>query len=49
MMKAKEISKKSEEYLAKLERNNFESDPHELIEMFILFEKGKEYCEFSIT
>ena len=33
MLKAKEASKKSEAFLAKLERSNFQSDPGELIEM----------------
>jgi hypothetical protein len=50
MMKAKEISKKSEEYLARLERSGFEKyEPHEMIEMIVLLEQGKEYCEFSIN
>ena len=38
MMKAKDISKKSEEYLARLERSGFEYAPHEMIEHYVMFE-----------
>lgn len=38
MMKAKDISKKSEEFLAKLERSGFEFDPHEMIENYVMYE-----------
>ena len=35
MIKAREISKKSEQFLAKLERNGFEFEKNEMIEMEI--------------
>ena len=49
MLRAKDASKKSEQFLAKLERNNFNSEPPELIEMDSLLNLGKEHCEFCVN
>ncbi|CDW72876.1 UNKNOWN [Stylonychia lemnae] len=48
MQKAKSVAKKSETFLAQLERNNFQADPSELIAMDQSLSQGKENCEFSI-
>ncbi len=48
MLKAKEVSKKSETFLAKLERNAFQAEPMELIEMDTQLSQGKEQCEYCI-
>lgn len=41
MKKAKEASIKSEKFLASLERNNFQADPADLMQMDSLLTSGK--------
>ena len=48
MLKSKDVARKSETFLANLERSGFNYDPTELIGMDQLLDSGKSECEFCI-
>jgi hypothetical protein len=48
MMRAKDVSKKSEAFLMKAEQSGFQGEAHEYINMDELLQSGREHCEFCV-
>jgi len=48
MMRAKDVSKKSEQFLLKMESQGFEGEPMEFISMDEILQSGREHCEFCV-
>jgi hypothetical protein len=48
-MKAKEIAKKSEQFLVKMESQGFQGEPVEYIGMDEQLVTGRELCEFCVN
>ena len=47
-MRAKDTSKKSEAFLAKMELSGFQADPAEFVQMDEMLVSGREHCEFCV-
>ena len=48
MMRAKDVSKKSEQFLVKMESQGFDGEPMEFISMDEILQSGREHCEFCV-
>ena len=48
MIKAKDAAKKSEQFLAKMERSGFEAEPVEYYMIEETLEKGQQFVEYCI-
>jgi hypothetical protein len=48
MMRTKEVAKKSEQFLAKMEAQGFQGEPIEFISMDEHLQSGREHCEFCV-